>query len=87
MASRRTPNATYRGGRRFELKVLIEQHLVQAAILAVNQSDGDVIPVAEFRIEGGVPPVHRLARRWQPPTTRAIAAMAVETIAGGGGDG
>ena len=34
---------------------LIEQHPVQAAILDVNLSDGDVTPIAELLIEGGVP--------------------------------
>ena len=34
---------------------LIEPGLVQAAVLDVNLSDGDVTPVAEFLIEGGVP--------------------------------
>jgi hypothetical protein len=48
--------------------MLIEQHLVQAAILDVNLTDRDVTPVPELLIEGGVPLVQRLARRWQPPT-------------------
>jgi hypothetical protein len=48
--------------------MLIEQHLVQAAILNVNLTDRDVTPVTELLIEGDVPPVQRLARRWQPPT-------------------
>jgi hypothetical protein len=48
--------------------MLIEQHPVQAAILDVNLIDRDVTPVTELLIEGGVPPVQRLARRWQPPT-------------------
>jgi CheY-like chemotaxis protein len=38
-----------------EALMLIEQHLVQAAILDVNLSDRDVTPVAELLIEGGVP--------------------------------
>ena len=38
-----------------EALVLIELHLVQAAVLDVNLSDGDVTPVAELLIEGGVP--------------------------------
>jgi DNA-binding response OmpR family regulator len=38
-----------------EALVLIELHLVQAAILDVNLSDRDVTPVAELLIEGGVP--------------------------------
>jgi hypothetical protein len=35
--------------------MLIEQHLVQAAILDVNLSDRDVTPIAELLIGGGVP--------------------------------
>jgi CheY-like chemotaxis protein len=38
-----------------EALVLMEQHLVQAAVLDMNLSDRDVIPVAELLIEGGVP--------------------------------
>jgi CheY-like chemotaxis protein len=38
-----------------EALVLIEQNLVQAAILDVNLSDGDVTPVTELLIEVGVP--------------------------------
>jgi DNA-binding response OmpR family regulator len=38
-----------------EALALIELHLVQAAVLDVNLSDGDVTPVAELLIEGGVP--------------------------------
>ena len=38
-----------------EALVLIEQNLVQAAILDANLSDGEVTPVAELLIEGGVP--------------------------------
>ena len=38
-----------------EALVLIEQHLVQAAILDVNLSDRDITPIAELLIEGGVP--------------------------------
>ena len=38
-----------------EALMLIEQHLVQVAILDVNLSDRDVTPVAELLIEGGVP--------------------------------
>src|SRR5260370_26155629 len=38
-----------------EALMLIEQHLVQAAILDVNLSDRDVTPIAELLIEGGVP--------------------------------
>ena len=35
--------------------ILIEQHLVRAAIVDVNLSDGDVTPIADLLIEGGVP--------------------------------
>ena len=35
--------------------MLIEQHLVQAAILDVNLSDRDVTPIAELLIGSGVP--------------------------------
>ncbi len=38
-----------------EALMLIEQHLVQAAILDVTLSDRDVTPVAELLIERGVP--------------------------------
>jgi DNA-binding NtrC family response regulator len=38
-----------------EALMLIEQHSVRAAIVDVNLSDGDVTPVAELLIEGGVP--------------------------------
>ena len=38
-----------------EALVLIEQNLVQIAVLGVNLSDRDVTPVAELLIEGGVP--------------------------------
>jgi CheY-like chemotaxis protein len=38
-----------------EALMLIEQHLVQAAILDVNLSDRDVTPIAELLIEGDVP--------------------------------
>jgi CheY-like chemotaxis protein len=38
-----------------EALMLIEQHLVQAAILDVNLSDRDVTPIAELLIGGGVP--------------------------------
>jgi len=38
-----------------EALILIEQNLVQAAVLDVNLSDRDVTPVAELLIEGGVP--------------------------------
>ena len=38
-----------------EALMLIEQHLVQAAILDVNLSDRDVTPIADLLIEGGVP--------------------------------
>jgi CheY-like chemotaxis protein len=38
-----------------EALLLIELHLVQAAILDVNLSDRDVTPVAALLIEGGVP--------------------------------
>ena len=38
-----------------EAFTLIQQHLVQAAVLDVNLSDGDVTPIAELLIEGGVP--------------------------------
>jgi CheY-like chemotaxis protein len=38
-----------------EALMLIEQHLVQAAVLDVNLSDRDVTPVAQLLIEGGVP--------------------------------
>ena len=38
-----------------EALMLIEQHLVQAAILDVNLSDQDVTPIAELLIGGGVP--------------------------------
>jgi CheY-like chemotaxis protein len=38
-----------------EALVLIELHLVQAAVPDVNLSDRDVTPVAELLIEGGVP--------------------------------
>ena len=38
-----------------EALVLMEQYLVQAAVLDVNLSDRDVTPVAELLIEGGVP--------------------------------
>jgi len=38
-----------------EALMLIQQHLVQAAVLDVNLSDGDVTPIAELLIEGGVP--------------------------------
>jgi CheY-like chemotaxis protein len=40
-----------------EALMLIEQHLVQAAVLDVNLSDRDVTPIAELLIEGGVPVV------------------------------
>ena len=35
--------------------ILIEQHLVRAAIVDVNLSDGDVTPIADLLMEGGVP--------------------------------
>jgi CheY-like chemotaxis protein len=38
-----------------EALLLIEHHLVQAAVLDVNLSDRDVTPIAELLIEGGVP--------------------------------
>ncbi len=38
-----------------EALTLMEQHLVQAAILDVNLSDRDVTPIAELLIGGGVP--------------------------------
>ena len=38
-----------------EARILIEQHLVQAAVLDVNLSDRDVTPIAELLIGGGVP--------------------------------
>jgi CheY-like chemotaxis protein len=38
-----------------EALMLIEQHLVQAAVLDINLSDRDVTPIAELLIEGGVP--------------------------------
>jgi DNA-binding response OmpR family regulator len=38
-----------------EALMLIEQYLVQAAILDVNLSDRDVTPIAELLIGGGVP--------------------------------
>jgi CheY-like chemotaxis protein len=38
-----------------EALMLIEQHLVQAAILDVNLSDRDVTPIAELLIGSGVP--------------------------------
>ena len=38
-----------------EALALMEQHLVQAAILDVNLSDRDVTPIAELLIGGGVP--------------------------------
>jgi len=38
-----------------EALMLIEQHLVQAAILDVSLSDRDVTPIAELLIEGGIP--------------------------------
>jgi CheY-like chemotaxis protein len=38
-----------------EALVLIEQNLMQVAILDVNLSDGDVTPVTELLIEVGVP--------------------------------
>jgi DNA-binding response OmpR family regulator len=38
-----------------EALILMDLHLVQAAILDVNLSDRDVTPVAERLIEGGVP--------------------------------
>ena len=38
-----------------EALVLIEQNLVQVAVLDVNLSDRDVTPVAELLIESGVP--------------------------------
>ena len=38
-----------------EALTLIQQHLVQAAVLDVNLSDGDVTPIAELLIGGGVP--------------------------------
>jgi DNA-binding response OmpR family regulator len=38
-----------------EALMLIEQHLVRAAILDINLSDRDVTPIADFLIEGGVP--------------------------------
>jgi CheY-like chemotaxis protein len=38
-----------------EALMLIERHLVQAAVLDVNLSDRDVTPIAELLIEGGVP--------------------------------
>jgi len=37
-----------------EALMLIERHLVQAAVLDVNLSDRDVTPIAELLIEGGV---------------------------------
>ncbi len=40
-----------------EALMLIEQHLVQAAVLDVNLSDRDVTPIAELLIEGGAPAV------------------------------
>jgi len=40
-----------------EALMLIERHLVQAAVLDVNLSDRDVTPIAELLIEGGVPVV------------------------------
>lgn len=38
-----------------EALMLIQQHLVQAAVLDVNLSDGDVTPIAELLIDGGIP--------------------------------
>jgi DNA-binding response OmpR family regulator len=38
-----------------EALMLIDQHLVQSAILDVNLSDRDVTPIADLLIEGGVP--------------------------------
>jgi hypothetical protein len=38
-----------------EALMLIEHHLVQAAVLDVNLSDRDVTPIAELLIEGGIP--------------------------------
>ena len=38
-----------------EALMLIEQHLVRAAIVDVNLSDADVTPIADLLIEGGVP--------------------------------
>lgn len=38
-----------------EALMLIEQHLVQAAILDVSLSDRDVAPIAELLIDGGIP--------------------------------
>lgn len=38
-----------------EARMLIEQHLVQAAVLDVNLSDRDVTPIAELLIKDGVP--------------------------------
>ena len=35
--------------------ILIEQHLVRAAIVDVKLSDGNVTPIADLLIEGGVP--------------------------------
>ena len=37
-----------------EARILIEQHLVQAAVLDVNLSDRDVTPIAELLIKDGV---------------------------------
>lgn len=38
-----------------EARMLIEQHLVQAAVLDVNLSDRDVTPIAELLIKDGIP--------------------------------
>ena len=37
-----------------EARMLIEQHLVQAAVLDVNLSDRDVTPIAELLIKDGI---------------------------------
>jgi hypothetical protein len=62
--------------------MLIEQHLVQAAILDANLTDRDVTPVTELLIEGGVPQSNGWHVDGNLPLTRATIVMAVETIAG-----
>jgi DNA-binding response OmpR family regulator len=59
-----------------EALMLIEQHLVQAAILDVNLSDRDVTPIAELLIGGGVPVIFYSGWLCRPHSESAIPPLA-----------
>jgi hypothetical protein len=58
-----------------EALMLIEHHLVQAAVLDVNLSDRDVTPIAELLIEGGIPVIYTPAWLYRSHFESAIPPL------------